>query len=143
MSSYAGATAVNLPNGRRFSMPVTAHLRSPLDNAIASSRDILLDIDIQGADQIRAKYPRDSVTVFVLPPTFDELAQRLRKRGTENDAAIAGRLTLPGRGSRLSELRLLIINDDVGASVERFRSIVSAERLRVTRLREGFAPWKS
>ncbi len=119
-------------------------LRSPLDNAIASSRDILLDIDIQGADQIRAKYPRDSVTVFVLPPTFDELAQRLRKRGTENDAAIAGRL-----GRSRDEARaypnydFLIINDDVGASVERFRSIVSAERLRVTRLREGFAPWKS
>src|SRR5580704_4917416 len=67
-------------------------LKRPLDDAVAAGRDILLDIDIKGARQIRTALPRDSVAVFVLPPTFDELAQRLRKRGTENEAAIARRL---------------------------------------------------
>jgi len=47
--------------------------RAPLDNAVATGRDILLDIDIQGARQIRAKYPHDAVGIFVLPPTFAEL----------------------------------------------------------------------
>ena len=58
--------------------------RAPLDAAIASGRDILLDIDIQGARQIRAKYPRDAVSIFVLPPTLEELAgafARPRYRG--------------------------------------------------------------
>src|SRR5580658_5836579 len=59
--------------------------RAPLDKAIASGRDILLDIDIQGARQIRAKYPHDAVSIFVLPPTLEELAGRLRGRATEDD----------------------------------------------------------
>jgi guanylate kinase len=119
-------------------------LRGPLDDAIQSGRDILLDIDIQGARQIRAKYLHDSVAVFVLPPTFDELAQRLRKRGTETEAAIARRLHRSREEARAySEYDYLIINDDVDASVARFSSVVNAERARVLRLREGFAPWKS
>jgi guanylate kinase len=119
-------------------------LKRPLDDAVVAGRDILLDIDIQGARQIRTALPRDSVAVFVLPPTFDELAQRLRKRGTENEAAIARRLARSRDEARAyTEYDYLIINADVGASVERFSSIVNAERSRVARLREGFAPWKS
>jgi guanylate kinase len=119
-------------------------LMSPLDGAIQSGRDILLDIDIQGATQIRVKYPLDSVAVFVLPPTFDDLERRLRKRGTETEAAIARRLNRSRAEARAyPDYDYLIINQDVDASVERFRSIVNAERARVARLREGFAPWKS
>ncbi|HXR24181.1 MAG TPA: guanylate kinase [Candidatus Binataceae bacterium] len=119
-------------------------LRHPLDDAIRSGRDILLDIDIQGAGQIRLNYPHDSVAVFVLPPTFDDLAQRLRKRGTETEDAIERRLNRSRDEARAySKYDYLIINENVDASVERFRSIVNAERSRVARLREGFAPWKS
>lgn len=119
-------------------------LKRPLDDAIGSGRDILLDIDIQGARQIRSKYQHDSVAVFVLPPTFDDLAERLRKRGTENESAIVTRLARSREEARAyPEYDYLIINDDVDASVEIFSSIVSAERSRVARLREGFAPWKS
>lgn len=119
-------------------------LKSPLDSAVQSGRDILLDIDIQGASQIRAKYPHDSVAVFVLPPTFDDLERRLRKRGTETEAAIGRRLNRSRAEARAyPDYDYLIINQDVDASVERFRSIVNAERSRVARLQEGFAPWKS
>jgi guanylate kinase len=119
-------------------------LRKPLDRAIQSGRDILLDIDIQGAAQIRGKFKHDSVAVFVLPPTFDDLAQRLKKRGTETDEAIARRLNRSREEARAySEYDYLIINDSVDDSVEKFRAIVNAERSRVARLREGFAPWKS
>src|SRR5579864_7862640 len=52
--------------------------RAALDRAIAAGHDILLDIDIQGARQIKDKYPRDAVTIFVLPPSFAELEERLR-----------------------------------------------------------------
>src|SRR5437667_6926445 len=67
-------------------------LRAPLERAVSSGSDILLDIDIQGARQIRKNYPADAVTIFVLPPSFSELEERLRRRGTEDESAIARRL---------------------------------------------------
>ena len=119
-------------------------LKEPLDKAVSSGRDILLDIDISGARQIRKSYPADSVAVFVLPPTFEELAGRLRKRGTETEAAIKGRLDRAREETRAyPEYDYLIVNDNVDESTERLRAVVNAERSRVSRLREGFAPWKS
>ena len=118
--------------------------RAPLDAAIASGRDILLDIDIQGARQIRAKYPRDAVSIFVLPPSLEELAGRLRGRGTEDDAKIRHRLDKArDEAEAYPEYDYLIINAEVGVSVARLEAIVNAERLKVGRLRGEFAPWKS
>ena len=118
--------------------------KAPLDRAIAAGRDILLDIEIRGAQQIRASYPHDSVAVFVLPPTQEDLIERLRKRGAEDEAEIQRRLERAREETAaLPQYDYLIVNDDVDTSVERFRSIVSAERARVARLPRGFAPWKS
>jgi len=118
--------------------------RAPLDAAIGSGRDILLDIDIQGARQIRAIYPDDSVAVFVLPPSFAELEGRLRGRGTEQESKIQRRL-LKARSEALAypEYDYLIINSEVNDSIARLQTIVNAERLRVGRLRGDFVPWKS
>lgn len=118
--------------------------RAALDRAITSGRDILLDIDIQGARQIKDKYPNDAITIFVLPPSFDELEGRLRKRGTENEAAIAERLRHAREEAKAyPDYDYLIINADVEDSLINLKAVVKAERLRITRLREGFAPWKS
>ncbi len=118
--------------------------KAPLEHAISSSEDILLDIDIRGARQIKRSYPGDSVAIFVLPPTLEDLAERLRKRGTETEAEIQRRLARAREEvSAYPEYDYLIINRDIHESVERLRSIVNAERSRVPRLREGFAPWKS
>lgn len=118
--------------------------RQPLDEAVASGRDILLDIDIQGARQIREAYPRDTVTIFVLPPTFQELEQRLRRRGTESEAAIQGRLKRSREEARsYVDYDYLVINDCVDESIQLLLAIVTAERLKVTRLSQGFVPWKS
>jgi guanylate kinase len=117
--------------------------RAPLDRAITSERDILLDIDVQGATQIRAAYPRDSVTIFVLPPSFAELEGRLRGRGTESPAAIAHRLRRAHEeASAYPAYDYLLINVDVAISIAQLGAIVAAERLKVTRLLEGFTPWK-
>jgi len=118
--------------------------RSPLDRAVADGRDILLDIEIRGAHQIRTNYPHDSVAVFVLPPTAKDLEDRLRKRGAEDEQEIQRRLNRAREETAaLPEYQYLIINDNIAGSVERFESIVTAERSRVARIREGFAPWKS
>ncbi len=117
--------------------------RAPLDAAIASGHDILLDIDIQGAQQIRAKYPRDAVSIFVLPPTLDELAGRLRGRATEDESKIQHRLQKAREEAEAyPEYDYLIVNAEIAQSVAQLETIVNAERLKVSRLRE-FAPWKS
>jgi guanylate kinase len=117
--------------------------RRPLDDAVREGRDILLDIDIQGAHQLRERYPHDAVTIFVLPPSFEDLEDRLRKRGTEDAQAINRRL-LRAREESLAypEYNYLIINANLQNSLAQLRAIITAERLRVGRLREGFAPWK-
>ncbi|MGH8014355.1 MAG: guanylate kinase [Candidatus Binataceae bacterium] len=116
--------------------------RPPLDAAVASGRDILLDIDIQGARQIRRAYADDAVAVFVMPPSFAELEERLRRRGTEQEEAIQGRLSRAREEAHAySEYDYLIVNADIGKSVAQLEAVVKAERLRVGRRRGEFA-WK-
>jgi guanylate kinase len=118
--------------------------RAPLDAAVAAGRDILLDIDIQGARQIRAAYPDDAVTIFVLPPSFAELEERLRRRATDSEPSIQHRLRQAREEAQAyPEYDYLIINAEVRDSIARLETIVKAERLRVGRLRGDFAPWKS
>jgi len=118
--------------------------RAPLDAAVASGRDMLLDIDIQGARQIRALYPRDAVGIFVLAPTFAELEERLRGRATEEESKIQHRLRKAREEAEAYiEYEYLIINAEVAKSVARLETIVNAERLKVSRLRREFAPWNS
>lgn len=118
--------------------------RAPLDAAVAAGRDILLDIDVQGARQIRSSYPDDAVTIFVLPPSFAELEERLRRRATESETKIQHRLRRAREEAEAyPEYDYLIINAEVRDSIARLETIVNAERLRVGRLRGDFAPWKS
>jgi guanylate kinase len=118
--------------------------RAPLDRAVSDGSDILLDIDIQGARQIRQLYAADTVTIFVMPPSFGELEGRLRKRGTEAEGAIARRLQRAREeASAFVEYDYIIVNAEIGQSLADLAAIVNTERLRVARLREGFAPWKT
>ncbi|HYL59429.1 MAG TPA: guanylate kinase [Candidatus Acidoferrales bacterium] len=118
--------------------------RAPLDAAVAAGRDILLDIDIQGARQIRAAYPDDAVTIFVLPPSFAALEERLRGRATDSEPSIQHRLRKAREEAQAyPEYDYLVINAEVRDSLARLETIVNAERLRVGRLRGDFAPWKS
>lgn len=118
--------------------------RQPLEDAIREGRDMLLDIDVQGARALTARYPKDAVTIFVLPPSFEELEERLRGRGTESEQAIAGRLKRAREEFRAyPEYDYLIINADLADSLEQLETIVKAERSRVARLREEIAPWKN
>ncbi|MGH7987473.1 MAG: guanylate kinase [Candidatus Binataceae bacterium] len=117
--------------------------RRPLEAAVAGGRDILLDIDIQGARQIRRTYPGDAVAVFVMPPSFTALEARLRRRGTEHEEAIHGRLRRAREEAHAyPEYDYLIINVDIRQSVAQLEAVVKAERLKVARLRGEFA-WKS
>ena len=109
--------------------------QAPIDRALAQGRDMLLDIDVQGAKQMKTGYGAEAVAVFVLPPSEAELERRLRTRGTDSDDVIRRRLERAR--AELEQYRsydYYLINRDVDESVRLFASIVAAERIRVARL---------
>jgi len=102
--------------------------------ARADGVDLLLDVDVQGAAQVRKKLP-DAVTVFILPPSYEVLARRLKGRGEDDDATMKLRLAAAGREIQaFRDYDFAIVNDDLDASVEALKSIVRAGRCRVSRV---------
>jgi len=107
---------------------------NPLEAALRDGRDVLLDIDTQGATQLRARYP-DAVLIFVVAPSMAELEQRLRERRSDPETEIARRLERARDEIRLwRRYDYLIVNRDVKEAMEQLESIIQAERCRVARL---------
>ena len=93
--------------------------RGPVEAALASGRDVIFDIDWQGYRQMRAALPADVVGLFVLPPSVDELERRLRGRGTDSEAVIAGRMAAAkAEMSHAPEFDFVLVNDDLDRAVE-------------------------
>jgi guanylate kinase len=93
--------------------------RAPVEQALAAGRPELIEVDLQGARAVKAALP-DSVTVFLAPPSLDELARRLRGRGTESDAEFARRLeTAREELASRHEFDVVVVNDDLQAVVAR------------------------
>jgi len=109
--------------------------RAPIDRTLADGCDMLLDIDVQGTRQMKAGYGGDAVSVFVLPPSEEELERRLRARGTDSAEGIRRRLER-ARAEMFEYLSYdyYLINRRVDDSVRLFGAIVAAERIRVSRL---------
>lgn len=104
--------------------------RAETARALAADDDLVLVIDVQGARQVRDRGV-PAVSVFVLPPSFDALEQRLRGRSQDSDAQIRHRLDVARSEVRaFAEYDYVVINDDVDGCVDRIRSVVSAERSR-------------
>jgi guanylate kinase len=105
--------------------------RGPIDKALAAGRDVVGDLDWQGAQQLAASVPHDLVSVFVLPPSLVALAARLRARAQDSDTVVAARLAKSGEEmSHWSEYDYVIVNRDIEQSVAQVQSIVTTERLR-------------
>jgi guanylate kinase len=100
-------------NRHRYGTP-----RRPIEKALAEGRTVLLEIDLQGARQVRAAAP-DATLVFLLPPSWDELVQRLVGRGTEDDEERARRLrTARGELAAQGEFDYRVVNDDVARAAD-------------------------
>jgi guanylate kinase len=107
---------------------------APLEAALVGGRDVLLDIDTQGAAQLRARYP-DAVLIFVVAPSMAELEQRLRERRSDPEAEITRRLERAREEIALwRRYDYLIVNRDVKDAMEQLQAIIQAERSRVARL---------
>ena len=100
---------------------------------LAAGHDVLLEIDWQGAAQVRALFPA-AIGIFVLPPSQEELARRLTGRGTDSAATIAGRLAAAqAEMSHAGEFDYVIINNDFRTAASELQDVVRAERLRTPR----------
>jgi guanylate kinase len=98
--------------------------------AQAQGKDIVLDIDVQGHGQVRQKLP-EAVSVFIVPPSFDELARRLRDRHSDSEKAIERRLdTARGEIAHWREYDYLVVNDHLTEATRALQSIVRAARFR-------------
>jgi len=105
--------------------------RAQVEEQLAAGRDILFDVDYQGTLQLYEKCRADMVTVFILPPTIQELRARLERRAQDSVGTIEKRL----RNARVeldhaSEYDYVIINSDLESSVQRVRSILASARLK-------------
>lgn len=105
--------------------------RQPAEHAMAEGRDMLFDIDWQGAEQLREKMRADIVSIFILPPSMRELKQRLRRRAEDQDAVIAARLAnARDEIVHWRDYDYVVVNEDLDAAFSSVRAIVSAERLK-------------
>lgn len=104
------------------------------ERALASGRDLVLVIDVQGARKVR-QYGIPATTVFVMPPSLAVLEERLRGRSKDPEAAIQRRLAVAREEvASFAEYDFVVVNDELTAAVDRLRSIVVAERARLQRM---------
>ena len=108
--------------------------RKPVMDALAAGRDVLFDIDWQGTQQLKERAREDLVSVFVLPPTHDELERRLRIRAQDSEDVVRKRMSKAADEiSHWPEYDYVIVNDDLAHAQARIKAVLAAERLRRTR----------
>ena len=112
--------------------------RAPVEKVLAQGRDMLFDVDWQGAKQVRERLGDDVVSIFVLPPSMRELRQRLERRAEDTAASIEGRFESARREiERWRDYHYVVVNDDLSRTYRDVVAIVTAERLRAKRIESG------
>ncbi len=122
--------------GHRYGTP-----KGRIRSALKEGRDFLFDIDWQGTQQLYQKDRQDVVSVFILPPSIDELHRRLQSRATDSGEVIGSRMERArSEISHWAEYEYVVINDDVDACFAKVREILHAERMERTR-QTGLIPF--
>ena len=112
--------------GNYYGTPV-----EPVEQALAAGRDVIFDIDWQGAQQVAERAREDLVSVFILPPSTDALDRRLHRRAQDPEEIVAARMAKASdEMSHYAEYDFIIINREIDESVAEVAAIVAAERLR-------------
>ncbi len=105
--------------------------KAPVETVLRQGRDVLFDIDWQGTQQLAQNARTDLVSVFILPPSVDELERRLRGRGQDSDEVVAKRMAKAAdEMSHWREYDYIVVNNDVEQSVRSVEAILHAERLK-------------
>jgi guanylate kinase len=112
--------------GNRYGTP-----KEPVMLALAKGSDVLFDIDWQGTQQLRQQAGDDLVSIFVLPPSHDELERRLRARAQDEEAVVAARMARAGGEIRhWAEYDYVVVNDNLDNTLVKIRTILAAERMK-------------
>jgi guanylate kinase len=120
-----------LVHGRRYGT-----LRSEVQKVLDSGRHVLMDIDVQGAEQFVKAFP-DSVLIFVIPPSLDALVERLKRRNTETDAQLAERLRNAHKELQdAHRYHWVVVNDALEQAIIDVSTIIDAESLRRERVHQ-------
>jgi guanylate kinase len=115
--------------GNRYGTP-----RGPVEKALSEGRDVLFDIDWQGAQQLYQQAGGDVIRVFIFPPSMDELERRLRSRGTDSNEVIEGRMSRASAEiSHWDGYDYVVVNDDVEDCYGKVAQILAAERMKRAR----------
>jgi guanylate kinase len=111
-----------------------------LDEARSKGSDLLLDIDVQGARQLKSKVP-DAVSIFILAPSREILEERLRARGEDAESVIQRRLREAAREIRnYRAYDYILVNRDVDVAADMLAGVVKAERIRRSRMEDEIRP---
>ena len=112
-------------------------MRSPVESALSMGKDVLFDIDIQGAMQLYEQKREDIVSIFILPPSIEEMKIRLHRRAEDSEKVIMRRLeTAIEEIQYWTHYDYLVVNDDLGRAFADLRAIFRTERLRRSRLQQ-------
>jgi guanylate kinase len=112
--------------GNRYGTP--SHL---VNEVLAAGCDVLFDIDWQGTQQLREKKRDDLVSIFILPPSHDELERRLRNRAQDSEDVVQSRMAKANNEiSHWAEYDYVVINDDLDSTLNKIRTILDAERMK-------------
>jgi guanylate kinase len=107
--------------------------KEPVLRTLEEGRDVLLEIDVQGALQVKDNCP-ESLLVFILPPSMEELRRRIEGRGSESAEQIAGRLAEAAREiGRIGAYDYAVVNDDVGRAIREVRRILAGRHARLSK----------
>jgi guanylate kinase len=112
--------------------------RAPVEKVLAQGRDMLFDVDWQGAKQVRERLGDDVVSIFVLPPSMHELRARLERRAEDTASSIEARFESARREiERWRDYHYVVVNDDLKRAYRDVVAIITAERLRARRIEAG------
>lgn len=107
--------------------------KAPVYEKLALGQDVMFEIDTLGAKQIKSIYP-ESVTIFIIPPSFEILEKRLRARGTDSEDSIRRRLSCArSELEKYKQFDYIVFNDDLESSIQKVLSIIDAEKSRIFR----------
>jgi len=105
--------------------------RTPVETTLMEGKDVVFDIDWQGAQQLTQAAADDIVKIFILPPNMRELEQRLRTRAQDSDSVIAKRMSKSAAEiSHWAEYDYVIVNEDIATALDELKTIVKSERMR-------------
>jgi len=115
--------------------------RSFVEETIEQSKDVILEIEVQGALKVKEKYS-EGIFIFLMPPSFNELKNRISLRGTETAETLLSRMNVAKNElAMMKHYDYAVVNDQVQSAVERIQAIVTAERLKKERVLPYYEQW--